>query len=355
MSIIVSVKTEHILTHLAGDDFVTAYGKEPTMRHHVIVKIASESGEIGFGEACPLPFTKDDDPVRIKSEIDDQLALYLIGKDALNQEVYRDLTEIFPNVSGTARTGVDLALYDLAGKIQCVPAYQLLGGLYRDHVKVAEAIGIGSPESVANEAIKQASLGIKTVKVKVGLDVERDIKMLSLLRDTVGDTMKIRADANAGYSFQQAVRVLREAEKIGIEYMEQPLAVDDYNGLRQLRKSSSVPIMVDESLYTFEDANKLVQNKAADMFGLKLMKHGGIYQSKRISMLAEENGIECVFISPWETQIGIAAAVHLILSGANFNLAHEIGPGALKDDPFKGLVYSRGRYLPTHNPGFGIE
>lgn len=351
---ITSVRTDPIETHLADEGFTTTYGEEPSIRHHVIVKITSECGITGVGEACPLPFTADDDPVQIRDEIDVQLAPFLIGKDPFNQEVFRELTDQFPNVGGTSRTGVDLALYDLAGKIQSVPVYQLLGGLCREHVEIAAVLGIGTPQSIADEAALRLSQGMKSVKIKIGVDVNRDIETLKLVRETVGESAKIRADANTGYSVKQALKVLKASEELNLEYLEQPLAVDDYDGFSQLRKSSSVPIMADESLYTYEDALTLIRHDAVDFFGLKLIKHGGIYQSKRIAKLAEENDIECVVISPWETQIGVSAAVHLVLSGSNFNHPHEIAPGSLKDDPFHGLVEDHGTYQPLKGAGLGI-
>jgi len=216
-------------------------------------------------------------------------------------------------------------------------------------------LGIGTPQSIADEALHQLSQGMKSVKIKVGLSVERDIETLKLVRETVGESAKIRADANTGYSVKQALKVLKASEELNLEYLEQPLAVDDYEGFSQLRKSSSVPIMADESLYTYEDAQTLIDNVAVDFFGLKLIKHGGIYQTKRIAKLAEENDIECVIISPWETQIGVSAAVQLVLSGSNFNHPHELGPGSLKDDPFHGLVENNGLYLPPKGAGLGIS
>lgn len=349
-----SVRTEPIETHLASEGFTTTYGEEPSTRHHVIVKISSNNGITGVGEACPLPFTADEDPVKIKDDIDGQLAPFLIGKDPFNQDVFRELTEKFPAVGGTARTGVDLALYDLVAKIRSVPVYQLLGGLCREYVEIAAVLGIGTPQSIADEAAHQLGHGMKSVKIKVGLDVERDIETLKLVRETVGESAKIRADANTGYSVKQALKVLKASEELELEYLEQPLAVDDYEGFSQLRKESSVPIMADESIYTFEDAQILIKHNAVDFFGLKLIKHGGIFQTKRIAKLAEENDIECVMISPWETQIGISAAVHLVLSGSNFNHAHEIAPGSLKDDPFYGLVKEDGIYQLPKGTGLGI-
>lgn len=351
---ITSVRTETIETHLADEGFTTTYGEEPTIRHHVLVRVISEEGITGVGEACPLPFTVDDDPVQIRAQIDDQLAPFLIGKEPFNQDVFRDLTDQFPQVGGTARTGVDLALYDLAGKIRNVPVYQLLGGLTREHVEIAAVLGIGTPRSIADEALNQLSHGMKSIKIKVGVDVERDIETLKLVRETVGEEAKIRADANLGYSVRQAMSVLKAAEEVNLEYLEQPLAVDNYEGFHQLRNATRVPIMADESLYTYEDAQKLIDHESVDFFGLKLIKHGGIFQSKRIAELAEANGIECVIISPWETQIGVSAAVHLVLSGSNFNHPHEIELGSLKDDPFHGLVEEKGKYLPPTGIGLGI-
>jgi L-alanine-DL-glutamate epimerase-like enolase superfamily enzyme len=269
-------------------------------------------------------------------------------------DVYKNLTETFPEVGGTARTGVDLALYDLMGKIRGVQVFELLGGQLREHVEIASVLGIGTPETIAKEAVQQLRSGMCSVKIKVGLDIEKDIETLKQVRAAVGESAKIRADANTGYTLQQAQQFLRVAEDMNLEYLEQPLAVEDLQGLVQLRKETSVPLMADESVYTFEDAEKLVEHDAVDLFGLKLIKHGGIFQTKRIAMLAEEHGIECVMISPWETQIGVSAAVHLVLSGLNFNHPHELAPGSLKNDPFRGLEENNGKYQPPKGTGLGV-
>ena len=349
-----SVKTEIIETNLADVGFTTTYGEEPTTRHHVIVRIASDTDVKGVGEGCPLPFTVDDDPIKIKEQIDKHLAPFIVGKNPSDIEVYSGITDHFPHVGGTARTGVDLALYDLVGKLQNEPVYNILGGLYRDQVEIAGVLGIGRPETIAKEAVSKLNMGMKSVKIKVGVDVEQDIQTLTCVRESVGDSARIRADANTGYSVKRALRFLKVCEDLNLEYLEQPLAVDDYEGFSQLRKSTTIPIMADESVYTFEDAQTLMEHKAVDMLGLKLIKHGGIFQTKRIADLAEENNIECVIISPWETQIGVSAAVHLVLSSKNFNYPHEIAPGSLKGDPFHGLVENNGLYLPSTDAGLGV-
>ena len=350
-----SIETEIIATQLADEGFTTTYGQEPTTRHHVIVKITSDSGVIGVGEGCPLPFTDDDDPVKINELIENQQPPFVIGKNPSNEEIYAGITDRFPKVGGTARTGVDLALYDLVGNLENKPVYEILGGLLRDNVEIAGVLGIGAPETIAEEAVSQIKSGMKSVKIKVGVDVEQDIETLTCVREFVGESARIRADANTGYSVKQALRFLKICEDMNLEYLEQPLPVENYKGFNQLRKSTSIPIMADESVYTFEDAQTLIRHQAIDMLGLKLIKHGGIFQTKRIADLAEENDIECVIISPWETQIGVSAAVHLVLSGENFNHPHEIAPGSLAGDPFHGLVEMKGVYLPPTSAGLGIS
>jgi L-alanine-DL-glutamate epimerase-like enolase superfamily enzyme len=151
---------------------------------------------------------------------------------------------------------------------------------------------------------------------------------------------------------QQALQFLRVAEDMNLEYLEQPLPVENLQGFAQIQRETSVPLMADESIYSYEDAKRLIEHDAVNLFGLKLIKHGGIFQTKRIAVLAEEHGIECVMISPWETQIGVSAAVHLVLSGSNFNHPHELAPGSLRDDPFCGLNGEGGTYQAP--PGNGL-
>jgi L-alanine-DL-glutamate epimerase-like enolase superfamily enzyme len=320
----------------------------------VIVWITADNGVTGIGEACPLPFTADDDFNHIKLVIDQELGPSLIGRDPFDFDLLDKDLDGYPLAGGTARAGVDIALYDLAGKIQNVPLYQMLGGLSRERVELAKVLGIGTPAEISKKALQSVEQGAKAIKIKVGIEPDQDVETLKQVRDAVGDTVRIRADANTGYSVETALKVLRASENIDLEYLEQPVAADNHDGLSQIRKQSSTPIMADESLYTLKNAESLIQHEAVDFFGLKLIKHGGIYKARQIASLAEEHGIECVVISPWETQIGVSAAVHLVLSGANFNHPHEIGIHELADDPAQGLVEDQGIIQSPTGPGLGV-
>ncbi|MHA2118793.1 MAG: hypothetical protein ACW98J_07725, partial [Candidatus Thorarchaeota archaeon] len=153
MEHISSVRTRLVQTHLASD-FATTYGSEPTIRHHVIVWITADNGVTGIGEACPLPFTADDDFNHIKRVIDEDLGPSLIGKNPFDFDLLDKELDGYPLAGGTARTGVDIALHDLAGKIREVPLYEVLGGLSRERVELAKVLGMGTPNEIAEKALQ---------------------------------------------------------------------------------------------------------------------------------------------------------------------------------------------------------
>lgn len=355
MTRIKKIKTEILETSLLDEDFSTVYGVEPTTKQHIIVRIVDTDGISGYGEACPLPDFSGETHDVIKIMIDKYYSPILINKDPFDLEViHKELNSKYP-ANNTAKAAIDIALYDLLGKIMNIPVYKLLGGLYRHHVDLTATIGIGEPEYVSKKVEEYVDQGIKAVKLKVGLDEKRDIEVVKQVRDRFGDSLIIRIDANAGYSLKSAMKVLRDIERWDIDCAEQPIAGWDHEGLSLLRKSVSIPIMVDESLCTIADAVTLIRREAADQFGIKLIKHGGIFNAKKITILAEANGIDCVIISPWETQIGQAAGVHLALSSPNFKGPHDLGTKELKNDPTTGLEESNGIIKRPKGSGLGIH
>lgn len=354
MTKIVAIKTELLESHLTDEDFVTTYGPEPPLKYHVIVKITSDDEISGIGEACPLPDFTGETYDTTKTMIDKYYAPLLIDKDPFDLElIHREMDYKYWG-NNAAKAAIDMALYDLIGKTLDIPVYKLLGGRYREQVELSAALGIGKPSLIAQKAERYANQGVKAIKLKVGIDPKRDIETVKTVRETLGDAIKIRIDANAGYSVKMAMKVLKKIEQWDVEYAEQPIAAWDREGLSLLRKFISTPIMVDESLCTIGDAVGLIRSEAADLFGLKLIKHGGIYKAKKIAILAEANGIECVLITPWETQIGIAAGIHLVLASPNANHSHELMTGDLKDDPTYGLQEERGIIQPPTGPGLGV-
>lgn len=354
MTKITAIQTDLLKTRLVDDEFITTYGAEPSVKHHVITKITSDAGLSGIGEACPLPDFTGETYDTIKLIIDKYYAPLLVGKDAFDlEQIHHELDFHYP-ANNAAKAAIDMALYDLIGKTLDIPAYKLLGGAYRHQVELGSSLGIGKPSTIAEKAQNLVIQGAKAIKLKVGLNSEQDIETVKAVRETLGDAIKIRIDANAGYSLKTAMKVLKKIERWDIDYAEQPITAWDHEGLKLMRKSTYIPIMVDESLCTIEDAAALIRRGAADLFGMKLIKHGGIYKAKKIVILAEANNIDCVMISPWETQIGQAAAVHLALASSNCNRPHDLGTKELKDDPTEGLQEEHGIIRAPTAAGLGV-
>lgn len=355
MSKIKRIKTEILDTSLVEEDFRTVYGIEPSTKQHVMIRIENEEGVSGYGEACPLPDFSGETHDVIKVMIDKYFSPILVDKDPFDLEViHRELDSKYP-ANNTAKAAIDIALHDLIGKVLNTPIYKLLGGLYRNHVDLGAALGIGDPEHISKKAEKYIEQGMQAIKLKVGSGIDRDIETVKQVRDRLGNSVKIRIDANAGYSRKEAFKVLKRIDRWDIDYAEQPIAAWDHEGLCQLRKAASIPIMVDESLCTIADAVTLIRRDAADLFGIKLIKHGGIFKTRKIATLAESNGIDCVLISPWETQIGQAAGVHLALASPSFNGPHDLGTKELKDDPTYGLKEINGVIHLPKGPGLGVH
>ncbi|MFW9917761.1 MAG: mandelate racemase/muconate lactonizing enzyme family protein [Candidatus Thorarchaeota archaeon] len=352
---ITAIETELLRTHSAGDDFVTSYGSEPTIKNHVIVKVTADNGASGVGEACPLPDFSGEPADLIKLMIDKYYTPLLLEKNPFDLETIHRAMDFHYPANNSAKAAIDIALYDLIGKTLEIPVYQLLGGCYRQEVELGTCLGIGEPSVIAERAEHFVKQGTKAIKLKVGVDPKQDLATVKAVRKTLGDAVKIRIDANGGYSLKTAMKVLRELEAWDIQYAEQPIADWNHEGLKLLRQSTTIPIMVDESLCTIEDAVALIRREAVDLFGIKLIKHGGIYKTKKILTLAEAYGIDCVVISPWETQIAVSAGIHLAVATPNCIGPHDLGTKELKDDPTEGLKEEKGVIRAPTTPGLGVS
>lgn len=320
-----------------------------------MVKIASNEDVSGVGEASLLPFFTGETPEGVKHVIDNYFTPRLIGQDPFDLgRIHHSMDRALPHNS-SAKAAVDIALYDLAGKLTKLPVYKLLGGCYRDKVDLTWAIGIKDPQETARDAQVAIAKGFKAVKLKIGLNPRRDIEAVASVRDAIGTGDKIRVDANQGYTPQEAIATIRAIQKYEIEYVEQPIPAWNVKGLARIRNTVPVPILADESVHTLRDALNLIKEDAVDLFGIKLIKMGGLYNARKITVLAEANDIECVLISPWETRVGIAAGVHLAVASENTNHPHELDLISLKDDPAVGLRQENGIILLPKGPGLGIN
>ncbi|MDU5081103.1 dipeptide epimerase [uncultured Tissierella sp.] len=303
----------------------------------VVVKIITDTGHIGYGEAAPTAVITGDTKGSIKCAIEDYIAPQIIGLEIENIEEIMNRIDRSLIKNTSAKAAVDIAIYDLFGQLHKSPLYKLLGG-YKKEIISDLTISVNDPEEMAQDSIEAVRRGYKTLKIKVGLDSQMDIKRIQAIRDAVGYNVDLRLDANQGWKPKEAVMLLRKMEDKGfnIELVEQPVSANDLEGLKYVTQNVNTPILADESVFSPFDAVKIIQNRAADLINIKLMKTGGIHNALKICSVAEIYGVECMIGCMLESKLSVSAAVHLAASKSIITKIDLDGPGLCKEDPVDG-------------------
>ncbi|MCG7343464.1 dipeptide epimerase [Sporosarcina sp. ACRSL] len=329
-----------------------------TTAYAVYVKVTSDDGRTGWGEAPPTHVITGDSLGSITYAIEEVIAPQLIGADVRNrEEVFRLIKRsIVRNTS--AKAAVDMAIYDLIGQFAGLPLYQLLGG-FRNEIETDFTVSVNDAAEMADDAERYIAEGFNVLKVKVGIgDISDDIGRIRAIRERVGTGPKIRLDANQGWRPKEAVFAIGKMEDAGldIELIEQPVAADDIDGLAYVTNHTLTPIMADESVFSAKDALRVLETRAADLINIKLMKSGGIHEALKINALAETYGVECMVGSMIETKLGITAAAHLAASQPNITRFDFDAPLMLAEDIVAGGIVYDGRTIRMPGePGLGLD
>lgn len=236
------------------------------------------------------------------------------------------------------------------------PLYKVLGG-FDSKVQTDITISIDKPEKMAVEALERVKEGFRILKLKAGINPEDDIEAVKLIRKAVGESIRIRIDANQGWNINSSINTIKKLEEFNVDAIEQALPHWDLDGTAYIRNKSNTKIMIDESLHSPIDAIKAIKKNAVDTFNIKLMKSSGIYPAIKINNIAEASGVNCMLGCMLETRIGITAAANLIASKKNITEAdldsfmfceelEGISGGFVMDGDIMNLV---------NKPGLGIE
>jgi muconate cycloisomerase len=209
-----------------------------------------------------------------------------------------------------AKAAVEFAFYDLTGRSLGVPVTTLLGGRLRESVPVTHSIGLISAEEAAVEAELVAAEGIKTIKVKVGVDPQRDISVVGAVRAAAGPAMNLCVDANEGWKTPgEAIRTIRAMEKFNLIYVEQP--VMGIERLAEVARAIDPPVMADESAWNAHDVVQIIEHRAAQIVSIYTTKPGGLYKGMEVGAVCRAAGILCNVNGSIETGVGNLANVHL--------------------------------------------
>ena len=351
---ITDIKLYHLSVPLKKP-FKTALRTVETAEETVI-KIETDNDLVGIGEAPPTSVITGDMNEGIRGLIRKKIKPLLIGERADNIEKLHYLLDEVAVNNHSAKAAVDMALYDLYGKIYDAPLYKLLGG-YQNKITSDLTISVNSPNEMKEDALEAVKEGYKTLKLKVGKGMEVDLKRIKAIREAVGPEIKIRLDANQGWKAKEAVYAIRkmEEEKLNIELVEQPVKAADFTGMKFVRDNVLTPIMADESLFSAKDCLRLLEMQACDLINIKLMKAGGIYNALKINAIAESYGVESMLGSMLEAKISVTAAAHLAAAKKNITRLDLDAPSLLAEDPVDGGIEIDGPQIKLPDgPGLGI-
>lgn len=342
---------------------------------YVIIKLHTDEGLIGLGEA---PVLKDwggdhgkyfgETPQTTVHIISDILAPVLKGQDPRRFEAVHALMDKAVKGYPYCKAAIDAALYDVAGKALNIPAYELLGGCFRERVSIAHSLGLMEIEKAVDEAVQAKAEGVKTIKLKGGVEQKRDVELVKQIRKAIGPELNICVDANQGYpSVKAAVRITRAMAEYDLLYMEQP--VEGIDQMAEVTRRVDTPVMADESAWTAQDVLEIVRKKAADVISIYTTKPGGMFKAKKVAAIAEAAGLPCNVNGSVETGVGNAANIHLAASTAVVTYGCVVPVSSPKEKAKNGIAgiyyqddiiteafsFDNGDIIVSSKPGLGIE
>jgi D-galactarolactone cycloisomerase len=277
-----------------------------------LVKVTTDEGVYGWGEGYG--------PAEVVQAGVRWFTPHVVGQNPLHsatiwQTLYRrSLDYARRGVLLAALSAIDIALWDLKGKLLGQPVSVLLGGLRRDAVHVYATgmyfeHGVDLPKTLAKEAAGYVEQGFRALKMKVGLGIAEDVANVRAVRAAIGADISLMIDANHAYSRSEALALARAVEDQQINWFEEPLSPEDYEGYRELRQKTTIPIAGGECEYLCAGFRHLAMNQCVDIAQPDLGAAGGLTEGQRITSLMHTFGAQ---VTPhcWGTGIAFAAALH---------------------------------------------
>ncbi len=335
-------------------------GDPRALSHRVLVRLVTDSGAVGWGEATPTPRWTYETTETIVSTLRRYLAPAVQGVeiwdfDRLHRAMDRAISPGVTTGSPLAKSAIDVAAHDALGRALGVPVHQLLGGCRRTRFDLMWMISVQQPDEVERVVSEGLAAGYTCFDVKIGMHGERgDQELVRRARDAI-DARWMQVDANRGYRVDAALRQARRFDELDVALFEQPLDGFNLSGYRRLCASSPVPIGIDESLRSVGDLLEYVRADAISVAVAKVQRNSGLYRSRQLCEAALAAGLELSLSGLTETDLGLAAGLQLAA-------AFDINPLALNgpqyiDTPFlRERVWRGGGQVELPGgPGLGVE
>jgi L-alanine-DL-glutamate epimerase-like enolase superfamily enzyme len=261
----------------------------------VVVRTVDSENRIGFGESVPRDYVTGETIATVCKTLRQVLVPPLLGVSFSSfDEITASLKYVLdslPRNQQAAFCALELSVLDLAGKAFGQSAGSVAGRTESSEVRYSGVISADGVEEALDLCKKTLALGLRDVKVKVGLSADADLEILKGARGILGEECSMRIDANCAWQPEDALRHLEDYAPIRLDGVEQPIAHDDVDGLAWLTERSPVPVIVDESLASFDDGRLLIEKKACHIFNIRISKCGGLLGACRLRDLAQQAGI----------------------------------------------------------------
>ena len=332
-----------------------------------IVKITCSDGTYGWGEGYG--------PANILESGIEFLKAQVLGENPLHNEViwnkmYRKTLDFARRgVLVASMSAIDIAIWDIKGKLLNQSVGSLLGGVQRKYVvPYATGMYFTEKDNLTKDFEVEAKLylekGFKAIKMKVGLGIAKDVNNVKHLRSIIGYDIKLMIDSNHAYTYTEALELSKKLEKYEISWFEEPVSPEFYEQYAELRQKTTIPIAGGENEYLRFGFHQLLKNKSVDIIQPDICACGGLTEAKRIASLASTYGVDIV-PHTWGSSIGIHVALHFIsnleslpgrMFSPDFLLEFDQTENALREQlTFPKLEMKNGKIQVPSSPGLGIE
>jgi len=304
-------------------------------RRGFILRLTDQDGFEGIGDCCPFPEFGSESIEDVEKVLSDFKLKVIIDETEIEKSINNCLANY--NKLPALRHGLEQAIINIICNKNKTTIDNLLNLKLKKRVNVNAAIGFLNVEESVNAAKKLIKKGFTTLKIKVGRsNFEEDFSVIKLMRETIGDNIKLRIDSNGNWNLDEAIINLMELEQFDIEYAEQPVInLSDYIALK---KKTNIPLAPDESIRSVKEAKEFINSGAVSYLILKPMMIGGLLPTLEIMKQASAENITPVITSSFESAVGKTNAV-IAAASVNANVAHGLGVAdhfinTITNDPF---------------------
>ena len=321
---------------------------------NIIVRITLSSGARGYGEIAPFPEVGGEDRASCL-RVGTTLAQAALGQPASG---YRSLARAFGEMAAShpaARCGLEIALLDAFCRHLGVPLWEFWGGAEVRERETDITIPIADLDRTMVLARGWHGRGFRLFKMKVGIDVEQDIRRLEGVHRACSDIAFV-VDANQGFEYEQCCFFVKEVKRFGgkIVLLEQPVRREELEALAELRRDTGVPVAADESVRTLQDVKAILEKRAADFINIKIMK-SGVVDAMEIAEFARAAGLRLMIGGMVETRIAMGCSFAIVLGAGGFDYLDLDTPLLLAADPVKGgYRYEGPRLIPWSGIGLDV-